>query len=244
MAKRAPWDKIVEQVFPYMPAAGPAAVPSPYDFMLERVLPGFDINSARKNPASLQSSIFRHDSWETTRQNNLEQQFELVQQSPLYGPFITNALYIQTTQPRYGTHVILVQAKIGLGLGQWSQLGDYQVLSLEEVLQLVHKRRSRATTTIHSTTTGALDRTEQELMDMEEPVTTTTTTATAHPQTTMSRQKNDDDDDDNDPTPNNIISSSSITTMMTTTTTTTIRVPILFDVQVDDFVMMKPFCCV
>jgi hypothetical protein len=238
IAKRAPWDEIVEQVFPYTPAAGPGTKPSPLDGMAERILRGFNSDSARQHPAALHSSIFRRDSWETTKQNNLQQQFALVQQSPHCGPFIANALYIQTMQPRYKTHFIMVHVKLGLGLGQWLQLSDYQVLSLDEVMQLLHKRRSRITTATPSTTAAAFDRIEHELVDLENSTTIATTT-TKHPETTLSRQN--DDGDDNDTNPNTNASTSTTTTAATTTTTTTIQVPILFDVQVDDLVMMKSY---
>jgi hypothetical protein len=96
----------------------------------------------------LTSSIFA--SWKPMQRHNVEMQLMLVRQSPYYRHFIVNALRIKTLQPRHKTHAVMINLKMGLGLGQIVALFPYhRVLTLPEVKDILQERIPAAEAMLH-----------------------------------------------------------------------------------------------
>jgi hypothetical protein len=87
----------------------------------------------------LNSSLFNNVAWHTLQQQNVAKQLEPVQQTPFYEGFLFSALHINTKQPRLTTHVIMVQVKMGLGLGQFDRLERFSVLTCAAAKEEVQK---------------------------------------------------------------------------------------------------------
>lgn len=103
----------------------------------------------------LKSSVF--DSWEPMRQENIRKQLLVMEESPHYRPFISNALRLAAEKPRHKTHLIKVQAKLGLGLGQISALTDYQVLTPDEVKEDLKEKYKSSSEALDDCLKGCVD---------------------------------------------------------------------------------------
>jgi hypothetical protein len=74
----------------------------------------------------LTSSIFGR--WDTSlQQKNIELQLEVMKTHKDFVPFLFNALRVKSKKPLYRDHVVVVEASLGLGLGEIFSLDSFEV---------------------------------------------------------------------------------------------------------------------
>jgi hypothetical protein len=87
--------------------------------------PWYDLRSMF-DTIKLTSSIF--DRWDTSlQQRNIELQLEVMKTHKDFVPFLFSALRVKSKKPLYKDHVVVVEASLGLGLGEIFSLDSFEV---------------------------------------------------------------------------------------------------------------------
>lgn len=91
------------------------------------------------NEVKLVSSKFTD--WDVLLQRNFKSSIsDSVRTHTQFQPFLTNALWIESTRSRHKTHVITVEIEMGHGLGEIKRLVSYTVRPVSEVRSYLEQR--------------------------------------------------------------------------------------------------------